>query len=70
MRAVFNCLMVSSRIAISSRKSSFLRSNNFILPLPKRELTPLARTVAALVAYFFLIKILIILPRNISPIGG
>lgn len=42
-----NCSMVSSRIAISSRKSSFLRSNDFILPLPKRELTPLASAVAA-----------------------
>lgn len=42
--------MVSSRIAILSRKSSFLRSNDFILPLPKRELTPLASAVAASVA--------------------
>ena len=35
---VCSCSIVSSRIAISSRKSSFLRSNDFILPLPKREL--------------------------------
>ena len=42
--------MVSSRIAILSRKSSFLRSNDFILPLPKREFTPLASAMAASVA--------------------
>lgn len=30
--------MVLSRIAISSHKSSFVRSNDFILPLPKRYL--------------------------------
>ena len=46
----YSCSIVSSRIAISSRKSSFLRSNDFILPLPKRELTLLARAVAASVA--------------------
>ena len=45
-----SCSMVWSRIAISSRKSSFLRSKDFILPLPKRELTPLASAVAASVA--------------------
>ena len=45
-----SCSIVSSRIAITSRKSSLLCSNDFILPLPKRELTPLASAVVASVA--------------------
>ena len=45
-----SCSIVSFLIAISSLKSSFLRSNYFILPIQKRELTSLARVMAVSVA--------------------
>ena len=50
---IFNSSVALSRLVISWCSCSMWCSSSFSLPLPKREPTPLAMAVAALVAVFF-----------------